>query len=435
MLKNKGIPSLKVLLISVNTETINMPVLPLGLAFVHAALPVQEFETKMINLMDTADAKLLLKETISSFQPDAIGISIRNIDTQDIKNPGFMLTPVKSVITWCREHSESPIIIGGAGYSIFPAAALDYLGADMGIKGEGEAAFPDLLRKISAHQPVTDIPGLYLPKQGAVMPRQCIKHTPGIRFPLPGIHLNIPDKIKEKNLWIPFQTRRGCPMNCSYCSTGSIEGRLIRKLPVKKAIEALTAYADAGFKHFFFVDNTFNLPPAYAEALCDEIISKSLNIAWRCILYPAKINERLIQKMTRAGCREVALGFESGSDEILKRFNKRFNTKDIRRTSIMLKKYGIAQLGFLMFGGPGETKTTVKKSLEFAESLNLEALKLTTGIRIYPDTSLADIAINEGIIDVDDTLLMPKFYIRKGLAEWLMNKVTSWGEGRPNCLY
>jgi radical SAM superfamily enzyme YgiQ (UPF0313 family) len=425
---------MKILLISANTESINMPVLPMGLAFVNAALLAQGFETKAINLMGAEDAIKLLNETISEFQPDAIGISVRNIDTQDIKRPKFMLDPVKSMITRCREYSNSPIIIGGPGYSIYPEAALDYLGADMGIKGEGEAAFPALLRRIENQQPISDIPGLYLPQKGAVKARECIRQTAQIHFPLP-IHLPIPNTINKKDLWIPFQTRRGCPMNCSYCSTGSIEGRLIRKFPIQQAIETLGAYADAGYKQFFFVDNTFNLPPSYAEALCDAIIHENLNIAWRCILYPSNIQEPLVQKMAHAGCKEVSLGFESGSDDILKRFNKRFNTSDIRNTSAMLKKYGIAQLGFLMLGGPGETRQTVMQSLDFMDSLNPEAMKITTGIRIYPDTLLAAIAIKEGVIGPYNNLLMPKFYIRKELEEWLFETISDWVTDRPNCFF
>ncbi len=428
----------KILLIAANTETLNMPVLPLGLAFVNAALMARGFETRTLNLMGAADTKSLLKKTIEEFLPDAIGISVRNIDTQDIKNPVFMLDPVKAMIDWCRTFSSAPIIIGGAGYSIYPEAALDYLGADMGIKGEGETAFPELLHKIATGQPVTDIPGLYLPGQGAVSPRQCIRQTSDIDFPLPGIHLPIPDGIAEieaKDLWVPFQTRRGCPMDCSYCSTGSIEGRLIRKFSIKQAVDALAAWADAGFKQFFFVDNTFNLPPAYASALCDEIITRNLDIAWRCILYPSELSESLAEKMARAGCREVSLGFESGCDDMLKQFNKRFTTADVRKTSRLLKKYHIAQMGFLMLGGPGETRDTVMQSLDFMDSLNPDVIKITAGIRIYPDTLLAKTARKEGMISPDDNLLMPTFYIRKELDDWLISTIYAWVKDRPNCIF
>lgn len=432
---------MKILLISANTETINMPVLPLGLAFVNAALQHSGFETRMLNLLGASDAQAAIKAVIREFQPAAIGISVRNIDTQDIKNPGFMLDPVKAMIAWCRECSNATVILGGAGYSIYPQAVLDYMGADMGIKGEGETAFPELLRRIEAMGSAPkdfsrlDIPGLYLPGTGEVQARQCIRNTADIVFPLPGRHFTVPDSVKKDDLWVPFQTRRGCPMDCSYCSTGSIEGRLIRKLPPDQAMMALATHAEAGFRQFFFVDNTFNLPSAYASDLCDRIIAAQINIQWRCILYPSKISRELVAKMARAGCVEISLGFESGSDLMLRRFNKRFTTAEVRKTSGLLAEYGIRQLGFLMLGGPGETKETVMESQAFADSLHLDALKVTAGIRIYPNTRLAEIARDEGMIAAHDTLLSPTFYIRPELKDWLMESIPGWVRERPGWFF
>ncbi len=426
---------MKILLISANTETLNMPVLPLGLAFVNAALMARGYDTRIINLMEAENTETVLKNTLLEFAPDAIGISVRNIDTQDIRNPVFMLDPVKSMVGWCRNLSTAPIIIGGAGYSIYPEAALAYTGADMGIQGEGEAAFPELLERIAAGRPITDVPGLYLPNQGMVSPRKCIRNASDVIFPLPGVHLPVSQALKAANLWVPFQTRRGCPLNCSYCSTSAIEGRVVRKFPVTKAADALAAWKAAGFNRFFFADNTFNLPPAYAQALCDDIISRNLDIQWRCILYPSAIRESLVSKMARAGCREVSLGFESGCDDILNQFNKHFTTQDVRKTSALLKQHGIRQMGFLMLGAPGETRETVLQSLEFMDSLAPDTIKITTGIRIYPNTRLAQIARDEGVIAKDDDLLFPKFYIHNGLKDWLIQTVSHWAKNRKNCFY
>lgn len=432
---------MNILLISANTETINMPVLPLGLAFVNAALQNSGFETRMLNLLGASDAKAIIQAVIREFRPDAIGISIRNIDTQDIKHPGFMLDPVKDMVAWCRKLSGAPVILGGAGYSIYPQPVLDYTGADMGIKGEGETAFPKLLRQLEAMGPRLkdvsrlDIPGLYLPGTGPVRERGYIRNTGDIVFPLPNVHFTVPDTVNKDNLWAPFQTRRGCPMDCSYCSTGSIEGRLIRKLPLDKAMAALSAHVRAGFRQFFFVDNTFNMPAGYAADLCDRIITAKMDIQWRCIIYPSKISRELIAKMARAGCREVSLGFESGSDSMLRQFNKRFTTAEVRKTSDLLAEYGIERLGFLMLGGPGETKETVLESLAFADSLHLDNLKITTGIRIYPDTRLAQIAREEGVIAPDDTLLAPTFYIREALRDWLMQTLPAWVKDRPGWFF
>jgi hypothetical protein len=136
---------MRVLLISANTEQINMPVLPLGLACVAAAIDNQGHTVKMLNLMMQTNTQEALQEAIDESNPQIIGISVRNIDDQNMENPRFLLEAVKDVITVCRKYSEATIVLGGAGYSIFPQAALDFLDADIGIQGEGESAFLTLL--------------------------------------------------------------------------------------------------------------------------------------------------------------------------------------------------------------------------------------------------------------------------------------------------
>ena len=155
-------------------------------------------------------------------------------------------------------------------------------------------------------------------------------------------------------------------------------------------------------------------------------------IDWRCIVYPDTLDADLAGRMARAGCSEVALGFESGSNQILHALNKRFKPGDVRRVSESLAEHGIRQMGFLLLGGPGETKKTVEESLSFADSLNLDAVKITRGIRIYPYTALAKIARDEGVISADDDLLQPSFYLAKGLEEWLRETVREWVKTRPN---
>ena len=426
---------MKILLLSANTENINMPVLPVGLANVAAAAESAGFEARTLNLMGSEDPGPEIKTAISAFSPDVIGISLRNIDDQDMENPRFLVEPVKQIVDTCRRLSNALIVIGGAGYSIFPDAALDYLNADIGIRGEGEAAFIELLKRLSENKSVSDIPGLYLPGRTPQAEREYIKNLSGLPMPEPTRHLPIPNTVDTSDLWVPFQTRRGCPMNCSYCSTGAIEGHIIRKTRLDRSIELLQRYTAAGFTKFFFVDNTFNLPPSYAEALCDGIIAQRLSISWRSIIYPWKLTERLVCKMARAGCGEVSLGFESGSESMLKRFNKRFTPADIRAAATLFKKYNIRQMGFLLLGGPGETRETVMESLSFAEALGLDSMKLTVGIRIYPETALAETAIAEGMISNEDTLLFPKFYIQPELKDWLFQTAAEWAERFPNWFF
>ncbi len=421
---------MNILLISANTETVNMPVLPLGLACVAAAVERAGMNFRVVSLLGQSDARAVLEKAVTEMAPDVIGISVRNIDDQAMRSTRFMLDPVKETIKICRSLCPAPIVLGGAGYSIFPEAVLAYTGADMGIRGEGESAFPELALRIHENKDLSGFPGLHLPGKKAAPPRYT-RDSSLLILPHPGTHLQMPPGIDKKELWLPIQTRRGCPMDCLYCSTGSIEGRLIRKFSIDEVISALARFVDAGFDRFFFVDNTFNFPPAYAEALCDRIIAARLDIRWRCIIYPARLPDQLAGKMAKAGCVEVSLGYESGSDAILKILNKRFDTQEVVRTSRRLKNHGIAQLGFLMFGAPGETRETVMQSLHFADSLNTEGTKISTGIRIYPQTALADIAQKQGVIRPDDNLLLPRFYLDPDLAEWLQITVSEWIKDRP----
>jgi len=421
---------MRVLLISANRGEINMLTWPLGLACVTAATQKAGHDVNLLDLIEANDPAAALREAVHEFNPDVIGISVRNIDDQSMENTQFLLDDVREAVAVCRSLSNAPIVLGGAGYSIFPESSLKYLGADMGIQGEGEEAFPALLKRIEESLDFSGVPGLYVFTAGPRGERVFAWELD--ELPLPDIHLLSAARHRDKEFWLPVQTRRGCPMNCSYCSTAVIEGCAIRKRSPEAVIKWLGECAAAGFRRFYFVDNTFNLPPSYARTLCSKLVEANLDIAWRCILYPVKIDEELIRLMAKAGCVEISLGFESGHELILHGMNKHFKPEDVRHTSELLGKYGIRRMGFLLLGGPGETKESAQESLAFADSLNLEAMKVSVGIRIYPYTALADAALKEGLIAPDDDLLMPRFYVAEGLEGWLREIVKKWSASRPH---
>jgi radical SAM superfamily enzyme YgiQ (UPF0313 family) len=418
----------KVLLISANTEAINMLIIPSGLACVAAAAAAGGHTVELVDLLAAEDPRRALQEALQGFRPDVVGISVRNIDNQDMRSPRFLLEQVKDVVADCRRFSRAPIVLGGAGYSIFPESALAYLQADMGIQGEGEAVFPMLLERLARGADLSGVPGLYLPGQCA-QPARVEPSTLDL-FPLPDFHPWLAEAA-EADLWLPLQTRRGCPLDCSYCSTPAIEGRTLRKRGAETVADAVAGYAREGFRRFYFTDNTFNLPPSYALEFCRALTSRHLGISWRCILYPTCVDKELVQEMARAGCSEVSLGFESGSESVLRNMNKRFSPADVRRTCTLLADHGIRRTGFLLLGGPGETMESAEESLAFADSLALEAVKVTVGIRIYPGTALAETALQEGMITKEDDLLFPQFYLAAGLGKQLFQLVADWTATRP----
>ena len=155
---------------------------------------------------------------------------------------------------------------------------------------------------------------------------------------------------------------------------------------------------------------------------------------WRCIIYPDKVDKELVELMVAAGCRQISLGFESGSEQMLKNLNKQFTLNDVSAVSEIFAEQGIERMGFLLLGGPGETRQSVEESLAFADSLKLDTLRVTAGIRIYPDTALADTAIHQGVISPQANLLYPHFYLSPDLEDWLSKRLREWQASRPHVI-
>ena len=416
---------MRVLLISGNRELSGaMTPLPLGLACVAAATAKAGFEVCFLDLLSIADWKSAIRSAIARSEPEVIGLSVRNIDDQAMVNPRFLLSPLKEVIALCKSACGAPIVLGGAGFSIFPESTLAYLGAEMGVQGEGETAFPKLLSWLENGRQGPAPAGVYLAEQSNAYVPQVLNPDLDV-LPLPAPEAWLPSEISPE--WrIPLQTRRGCPNDCAFCSTGKIEGRQLRQRSVAAVVEWLTSYRERGFREFYVVDNTFNVPLAYAKELCRGIIQARLDIDWWAQIYPKSADRELADLMARAGCTQVNLGFESGAEPVLRLLNKKFKPAEVVEISTIFRAAGIKRNGFLMMGAPGETRQTVEESLAFAESLHLDALKISTGIRIYPDTALAARAVAEGIIDRDDDLLLPRFYVAASVRDWLPERMARY---------
>jgi radical SAM superfamily enzyme YgiQ (UPF0313 family) len=424
---------MRVLLISGNREDVDMRVPALGLTCAGAAAENAGNETMLLDFLTEKDPRDAVMRAVKGFQPEAIGISVRNIDNQKMIGVRFLLDQALDAVKYCRDASSAPIILGGAGFSILPQPILDYLKDDIGVQGEGEIVFPELLKRLKNHESIDELPGVFQRGKPAPIRRSYSKDLDSYILPAPSAFAKT--LYGAKDAPVPIQTRRGCPLSCIYCSTPLIEGRQLRWRTPESVISWMIPWIKQGFNKFYFVDNTFNLPPSYAINLCSKIIAANLKISWHCILFPGGLDAKLIELLARAGCTEASLGFESGSPAILSRMKKQFSLDEVRKASGLLKQYGIRRMGFLLLGGPGETKVTVEESISFAESLQLDSIKLSAGIRIYPKTDVAAQAMHEGIITLESDLLFPHFYIAKGLEEWLPEKIAEQASRHPEWTY
>lgn len=140
---------MRLLLTAANLCTDPYPVYPLGMSVIAKALTDAGHTVRQFDAL--ADGLNTLPETIRSFRPDAIGVSIRNLDTVNSRSPekDLLKTPLR-LIALCRAETGVPIFLGGPGYSLLPEKILALTGADYGIAGEGETATLELIRELEA---------------------------------------------------------------------------------------------------------------------------------------------------------------------------------------------------------------------------------------------------------------------------------------------
>ncbi|MHA2401280.1 MAG: cobalamin-dependent protein, partial [Promethearchaeota archaeon] len=139
---------MRVLIFSGSREIVHVMVPPIGEAYLASYLISQGHEVKLLDLTLSNDSKRDIAKAISSFDPQVIGISIRNVDSTTYPGNLFFYLPVKNVILFIKELVESnvPIILGGAGFSIFSEEILRDLNHNIGVVGEGEYAFAEILK-------------------------------------------------------------------------------------------------------------------------------------------------------------------------------------------------------------------------------------------------------------------------------------------------
>ena len=416
---------MRVLLINENRCRDNLIPYPLGLACIAAATGGAGHEVSGLDLMFSDDPVCDVARSIGSFRPQYIGLSVRNIDNQDMRDPDFFLPQVKEISEAIKAETDAPVVLGGAGFSIFPLECLEYLGVEMGIVGEGERSFVDLLEGLEGGAAVDDLPGLALLRDGEG------RVNPQGAFMEPG-SLPLPDRevfdVARYN-WIPgktppyvanLQSRRGCHMRCIYCSTPRIEGTALRVREVSSVADELASLErDYGICTVFFADSLFDYPPDYTKELCREIAKRELSLNWFCSLNPLYTDRELLELLMQAGCKGLSIGNESGSEDILDSLKKGFSREDVIRAVSGAKDLGFAINCFLLLGGPGENEQTVSESVELMTELAPDAVRVTVGIRIFPGCELYDIALRDGVISSGQNLLNPTFYLSRDVESWL----------------
>ncbi len=415
---------MRILLISVNRETEPFTAAPLGLALVASALRRAGHDVRALDLLFAEEPEPALKDAIASASPELVAVSIRNLESSS----RFLLPDYKEIISLIKRETNAPVVLGGPGYSIMPKAALEFLGADYGIAGEGEMSVPMLADVFQDKIPYDSVPGLCRFENGSYI-RNPSAPLSAESFCMPAWDL-FP---AEKYDMLGIQSKRGCSFSCVYCTYPGLEGRKMRLRAPAEVAREMTGALDSGLSApFYFVDNIFNNPPEHASAICDEIISRGIKPSFGCLASPVGLDGRLLEKMKRAGCESVEVGADSLSDRVLFKLGKNFNKKEAARSIIAAKEAGLMSLVFLLLGGPGEDIDTLKETFDTLEDVWPDKVFAVAGIRIYPGTPLALLAAKEGIIAPGDPLMVPQFYVSDKLGDNLYSIADDYFRTHPD---
>lgn len=404
---------MKIQLISVNRERMPFPVFPLGLAYIAKALREEGHQIEVMDLCFSQEVPVDLKNTLYRFRPDLIGISLRNLDNLTYPTSISYLKEVEEVVGICRQSSSSRLVIGGSGYSLAPKELLQYLNVDFGIVGEGEEVFLQLVRSLERGDLISPSPCLLM-KEKPFPPL-----IEGARvFPLPSPDRSFFEthRYLEEGGMGNIQTKRGCPFSCIYCTYPLLEGKKVRLRKTEEVVEEIHHLVEEGVDYIYFVDDIFNYPPSYAEALCREIVRRKCDVKWSAFVNPGFLNETLLQWMKEAGCVGIEFGTDSGSPRMLENYKKSFTQEDIIQSSKICSKWMVNHCHYLLFGGPGEEEETIEESFHLMDQLDSTALIAMLGIRIYPGTEMERISLSQGVIHEDSNLINPHFYISPALG-------------------
>jgi radical SAM superfamily enzyme YgiQ (UPF0313 family) len=432
---------LRLLFISPNRLRLIVPPLPLGLASLVAAMEAEP-EVAVLDFMFADDPLGELSRTLADFTPDLIAVSLRNLDNQDSRNPITYFPEVKDLMAQLRRESGAPIVLGGPAFSIVPQPLMEYLEAEFGVVGEGEEAFAAFLAAYQGQRPWPEVPGLIRQEGGRWQqnPPHRVNRLeklppPALGYFTPRLYQGAQGSAKLPGM-IPVQSRRGCPMRCIYCTTRLLEGRQVRAWPPEQVASWLATWHEQwGLTRFYFVDNIFNHPLEYARQLSRAIKGLKLPLEWGCLINPAFPDRELFGLLREAGCGMVQVGNESGSELVLRRLGKGFGRQQVELTLGLLKEEGLLYNCFLLLGGPGETRETVRESVALLEAYNPHMVNLTVGVRIYPGLPLHRQALAEGMVAPQDNLLWPRFYLASDIRGWIWEYLKEVTGRHPNWIF
>lgn len=381
----------KILLINPNRYSAP-PVIPVGIEYLDHSLRQHSFVTETLDLCFAENPASEIENKVSDFLPDAIGLSIRNIDSALYPDNEYFLPGIKQYIEQIKRITNAPVIIGGAALTADPQSILKFVGADIAVSGPGEKTLPLLLNS----------PDL-LQKKGSV-----------IKGALPDSFCPCRPSITEYERYINkggvigFETHKGCTSSCAYCIEA---GTPVRFREPADIVCELKQLSEKGFNDFHLCDSEFNEELHYSTDVLNAIIKAKLTINWALYMKPGNYNKKLFPLLRQAGAYLVTLSADS--------FRKcPAYWTDIETMVSLGKKAGIKMVVDLIAGFPYETPEELKEVMDFFLRIEPDEVVINTWIRLYRHTKITKIISGDPNLKVfihsgvegNNLFLAPSFY-------------------------
>jgi anaerobic magnesium-protoporphyrin IX monomethyl ester cyclase len=318
---------------------------------------------------------------------------------------------IKEALPTCR------VVVGGWHASYVPDSLLESPEIDYVVMGEGEKAVTELATCIvNGNEPAAiTIPGVACRRAGAN-----IKNPPKFiekmdEIPYPARHL-LPLELYDRTIEYlnvkpadVMSISRGCVFHCGFCETRKLWGNICRGFSPQRVIgEIQDLQSKYGTKGIYFINDNFTLRKKETLELCDLMVKNKLDLEWVCDTRVDLVNQELLEAMSRAGCKTIWFGVESGSQKILQRIGRDTTLAQIENAFKLCRKNNIKTACSFMLGVPGETLKDMEASLKFAKKLNPDWCIFNVFIA-NPDSKMYQEVLDSKKYDqLDDFLLSVK---------------------------
>lgn len=271
---------------------------------------------------------------------------------------------------------ETLLVLGGPHISALPQDLPEAI--DLGVLGEGEATFAQLLSVWAVGGRLGNIPGTVQHDNGGIRlapSRAPIAPLDGLPFPA---HELLVEKryryqypvASKSPFYLSVVAGRGCPFNCSFCAKTAVWGRTVRRRSPENVLAELQAIRRLGVDLFSFRDDTFTHQRAFVLELCRLMIAEKLDMRWACLGRADQVDGEMAAQLAAAGCFEMHIGVETASEETLARTDKKLKKFRLEEGFRLLKMHGIRPKGTFILGLPGEDEKTIRSTVRYAVRLD-----------------------------------------------------------------